>query len=190
MGFTCTLRWLTHCGRVAHIFVNKLAIIGSDNGSSPGRCEVIIWTNAEILLNQSLETNFSEIWSKIQTFSFKKMLLKTSSAKWRPSCLGLSVLRIDIYGLNNYTHLPLSSSVRAFSQIITISLKFVMCHKHKLVANEMAMISRKKYSYPIAKILIFWLILAFIHITGIFRSSRSSQVAPLAVVVTCEVLQR
>ena len=40
----------------------------------------------------TLGTNFSEILSEIHTFQFKKMHLKTSSAKRRPFCLGLSVL--------------------------------------------------------------------------------------------------
>ena len=37
--------------------------------------------------------NFCEILSKIHTFSFKKMHLKIFSAKRRPFCLGLNVLR-------------------------------------------------------------------------------------------------
>ena len=84
---------LTHWGRVTHICVSKLTIIGSDNGLSPGRRQAIIWTNGGILLIRPLGTNFSEILSEIHTFSFKKMHLKTSSAKWRPFCLGLNVLR-------------------------------------------------------------------------------------------------
>ena len=83
---------LTHWGRVTHICVSKLTIIGSDNGLSPGRRQAIIWTSAGILLIGSLGTNFSEILIGIQTFSFKKMQLKMSSAKWRPFCLGLNVL--------------------------------------------------------------------------------------------------
>ena len=39
-----------------------------------------------------LGTNFSEILIEILTFSFKKMHLKMTSGKWRPSFLGLSVL--------------------------------------------------------------------------------------------------
>ena len=76
-----------------HIYVSKLATIGSDNGLSPGRRQVIIWTNAGILLIRPLWTNFSEILIEIVIFSFKKMRLKVSSAKWRPLCLGLNVLR-------------------------------------------------------------------------------------------------
>ena len=82
----------THWGRVTHICVGKLTIIGLDNGLSPGRRQAIIQTNAEILLIGPLGTNFSEIVSEIQTFSFKKMHLILSSAKWRPFCLGLNVL--------------------------------------------------------------------------------------------------
>ena len=83
---------LTHWGRVTHICVSKLTIIGSDNGLSPGRRQAIIWTNAEILLIGPLGTNFSEILIGIQKFPFKKMHLKMSSAKWRPFSLGLNVL--------------------------------------------------------------------------------------------------
>ena len=83
---------LTHWGPVTHICVSKLTIIGSDNGLSPGRRQAIIWTNARILLIRTSGTKFSEILSEMHTFSFKKMLLKMSSGKWRPFCLGLNEL--------------------------------------------------------------------------------------------------
>ena len=72
---------------MTHICSRKLTNIRSDNGLSPGRRQAIIWTNAGILLIGPLETNFSEILIKIQTFSFNKMHLKMSSAKWHPFCL-------------------------------------------------------------------------------------------------------
>ena len=75
--------------------VGKLTITGLDNGSSPGRHQAIIWTNAEILTIRTLATNLSEILSEIHTFSFQKMHLKMSSAKWREFCLGLSVLKLQ-----------------------------------------------------------------------------------------------
>ena len=93
---------LTHWGRVTHICVGKLTIIDSDNGLSPGWRQAIIWTNAGILLIGPLRTNFNEILIGIQTFSFKKMHLKMSSAKWLPSCLGLDVL--IWYTLANHDH--------------------------------------------------------------------------------------
>ena len=77
---------LTHWGRVTHICVSELTIIASDNGLSPGRCQAIIWNNAGLLLIEPLGTNFNEISIGIQTFSFKKMHLSMSSAKWRPFC--------------------------------------------------------------------------------------------------------
>ena len=83
---------LTHWVRVTHICVSNLTIIGSGYGLSPGRRQAIICTNAGILLIWTLGANFSEILSEINTFSFRKMHLKLSSGKWRPSCLGLNVL--------------------------------------------------------------------------------------------------
>ena len=83
---------LTHWGRMTHICVGKLTIIGSDNGLSPGRRQAIMWINVGLLLIRNLGTNFSEILIGVKTFSFKKMHLKMSSGKWRPFCLGLNVL--------------------------------------------------------------------------------------------------
>ena len=77
---------LTSWDRVTHICVSKLTIIGLDNGLSLGRRQAIIWTNAGILLIAPL------ILIEITTFSLKKMHLKRSSGKYRPSCLGLNVL--------------------------------------------------------------------------------------------------
>ena len=103
---------LTHWGRVTHICVSELTIIGSDNGLSPGRCQAIIWTNDDILLIGPLGTNFNEILFGIQTFLFnkKKNNLKLSPAKWRPFCLGINVLKenYDNFGQgfpNHYSEL-------------------------------------------------------------------------------------
>ena len=76
-----------------HICVIKLPIIGSDNGLSSGRRQAIILTNAGILSIGPLGTNLNEILIEIYTFPFKKMHLKISSAKWRPFCHGLNVLK-------------------------------------------------------------------------------------------------
>ena len=98
---------LTQWGRVTHICVGKLTIIVSDNGLSPARRQAFIWNNAGILLIWPLETNFSEILIGIQTFSFKKMHLKMSSAKWRPFCLGLNVLTLIPVWIIDYIHYKL-----------------------------------------------------------------------------------
>ena len=88
----CT-RVLTHWGGVTHKCDSKLTIIGSDNGLSPGRRQAFIYTNAGVLLIGPLGKNLSEIVIEIVVFSFKEMQLKLSSAKWRPFCLGLNVLK-------------------------------------------------------------------------------------------------
>ena len=67
---------LTHWGRVTHICVGKLTILGSDNGLSPGRRQAIIWTNAGILSIGPLGTNFSEILIKLHAFYARKCVWK------------------------------------------------------------------------------------------------------------------
>ena len=98
-GESCYMSFLTHWGRVTHICVDKLTIIGSDNGLSPERRQAIIWTNAGILLIGPLGTNFSEILIEIQTFSLKKIRLKMSSAKFCSFCPCLNVLHWSEWAL-------------------------------------------------------------------------------------------
>ena len=53
---------IPHCQNSSlrpHICINKLAIIGSDNGLSPGQCQAIFWASAGILLIRPLGTNFN-----------------------------------------------------------------------------------------------------------------------------------
>ena len=68
--------------------------VGSDNGSSPGWRQAIIWNNTGILLIQSLGPNFSEILSKIHTFSFMKMHWKMMSVIWLQFGFSLNVLTL------------------------------------------------------------------------------------------------
>ena len=57
----------------------KLSIIGSDNGSSPGRCQAIIWANDGVLSIWPLRNNFNEILIEIHTFPLKKIPFKMSA---------------------------------------------------------------------------------------------------------------
>ena len=75
-----------------HICVIKLTIIGSDYGLSPGWCQAIIWTNAEILLIGPLGTNFSENEIEIYTFfiqenTFENVVWKMAAILSRPQCV-------------------------------------------------------------------------------------------------------
>ena len=88
---------LTHWGRVMHICIGNLTIIGSDNGLSPGSRQAIIWTNAIIFLSGPFGTNVNQMLIEIQTLSFTKIHLNMSFGKWWPSCLGLNVLTLFDY---------------------------------------------------------------------------------------------
>ena len=83
-------------GRVMHTCISKLNIIGSDNGFSLGWCQAIIWTNAGILLIQTLRKNFSETLIEIHISSFKHMNLKMSSAKWKSLHFDLYFIEISV----------------------------------------------------------------------------------------------
>ena len=89
---------LTPWGRVTDIYVNKLTIIGSDNGLLTGPRQAIIWTDARILVIGHLGTNSSGIFIEICTFSFKNMRLKMPSGQLRPFCLSLNVLKVSSAG--------------------------------------------------------------------------------------------
>ena len=101
ISMTCVYSFvsLTNSGRSTHICINRLTIIGSDNGLSPGRRQAIIWNNDGILLFWPLGTNFSEISIEICIFSFWKMHLKMFGW-WRPFCLGLNGLKQDPISLS------------------------------------------------------------------------------------------
>ena len=79
---------LTHWGRVMHICVGKQTNIGAVQATSHylNQCWNIV----------NLGTHFSEISIKILTFSFTKMRLTVSSAKWCPFC-HLVISSHDIY---------------------------------------------------------------------------------------------
>ena len=83
---------LTHWGRVTHICVGELMIIGSNKGLSPDRQQAIIWTNAGLLSIGALRTYVSDNLINIQQFTLNKLHVKMSSAKLGPSFLGLNVL--------------------------------------------------------------------------------------------------
>ena len=69
---------LTQRGRVTHICVIKLTIIGSYNGLSPGRHQAIIWTNAGKLLIGPLGTTSMKFYSEFKLFHSRKCIWKCS----------------------------------------------------------------------------------------------------------------
>ena len=109
-----------HWGQATHICVGILTSIGSDNGLSPGRRQAIILTKAVIFLTEPLRTDFSDILIRNKAFSFEKMILKMSSAKWCPFCLGLNVLSGPV-GIN------ISESVIELSNFSVRKMHLKMC---------------------------------------------------------------
>ena len=84
---------LTQWGRVTHICVSKLTIIGSDNGLSTGRRQAIIWTNAGILSIQTNITNKLQ-WNLkrnahvfIQENAFENVFSEMAAIWSRPQCV-------------------------------------------------------------------------------------------------------
>ena len=95
-------------------------MICSDNGLSSGRHQAIIWTKTGILLIGPLETNFSEILTKIHTFSFRKIHLEILSSVWQPFCLDLNVL--THWDWNKIAIILQNTSLNSFSR-----MKIVVC---------------------------------------------------------------
>ena len=85
---------LTHWGRVTHICVSRLTIIGSDNGLTPGRRRAIILTNAGILLIRTLGTlqwNLSpNSYIFIQENAFENVVWKMSAILSRPQYVNIA----------------------------------------------------------------------------------------------------
>ena len=96
---TATFTWLplTHLSQCRIYASLNWVIIVPGNGLSPFRRQAITWTNTELLLIGSLGTNFSESRIKLKSFSFIKMHLKMSSAKWCPFCPGGDELKVTRY---------------------------------------------------------------------------------------------
>ena len=123
---------LTHWGRVTHICVSYLSIIGSDKGLASGRRQAIIWTIAGILLIGPWETNFNEILIKILIFPFKKMRLKVSSAKWWPFCLGLNMLSEG----DTVTHPPTDTPGRLMKTTAVVFIRREVRRKARNLINR------------------------------------------------------
>ena len=130
---------LTHWGRATHIFVSETIIIGSDYGLSPGWRQAIIWTNVAIFLIGPLGTSLNEISLKINTFSFKKMHLKMSSAEWCLVDLSLNDLTNNTPYLTSAVSCGLSymNNLEKTNHFITELLHIDQVHFSRLLTYHM-----------------------------------------------------
>ena len=93
--FTLFVSWisLTHWGRLKHICVGNLTIIGSDNGLSPGWRQAITWTNVGILLitpSNKLQWNVNRnSYIFIQENPFEYDIWKMGAILSRPQCVNM-----------------------------------------------------------------------------------------------------
>ena len=83
---------LTHWSRGTHICVSNLAIIGSDNGLSPGWRQAIIWSNAGNIVNwtlgNQLQWNFNQNSNIfIHENGFESVVCEMAAILSRPQCV-------------------------------------------------------------------------------------------------------
>ena len=93
---TCIYIYLYHTSR--NVFLNMSAhaicksthlhLVSSALVQTMACSQTVIWINAHILLIRQQGIYFNEILFEIPIFSFKKMHLNMSSAKWRPFIQG------------------------------------------------------------------------------------------------------
>ena len=176
---TPILSTLTHWGRVTHICVGNLTIIGSDNGLSPGWRQAITWTNVGILLIGRLGTNISEMLIEIHTFSFKKIHLKMSSGKWRPFCLGLNVLKHCGYKLVIHLNVDTNSHELCVAVMNARRAKYFA----KLEHIQFSLSGSLDIPYPVWK---SWL--ALINSISLLGSSLVCVVSLVCSVHVCDVI--
>ena len=84
---------LTHWGRVAHICVSKINIIGSDNGLSPGRLQAIIylnqcWNIVNWTLRNKVQWNLNQkSYIFIKENTFQNIVWKIAAILSWPQCV-------------------------------------------------------------------------------------------------------
>ena len=99
---------LTHWGRVTHICVSKLTIIGSDNGLSPDQRQATTWTNDGILsttgplrnkaqwnINRNSYIFIQENASENVVWKMAAMLSRPQCVKWLPEAM-LTHCQLDL----------------------------------------------------------------------------------------------
>ena len=121
-SWKCRLpKWRPFCRGDYRSSVNWVSI-GSVNGLSPVQCQAITWTSAGLLSIGLLGTYFSEVWSGILSFWFKKIQWKMLSAKmvailsrrrwvkvgwWGFTLAFLSTLEITVLLMKSQLHISL-----------------------------------------------------------------------------------
>ena len=107
---------LTCWGRVTHVCVSKLTIIGSDDRLLPGRRQAIIWTSAGMLSIGPLGTKKNDV------FKMAAILSQPESVNWR-----WGNHRIDYYPSANEVTLKDMGKTKCCQTITRQSKEWKMC---------------------------------------------------------------
>ena len=103
----CGCFLLTYWGRMTHICVGNLTIIGPDNDLSPGRRLAIIWTNAAILLIGPMGTlqwnRHRNSYIFIQENAFQIVVWKMAAILSWPQCVNSSPPKCRIHASGNWS---------------------------------------------------------------------------------------
>ena len=110
-----------------------------------------------LTIGHPLGTYFGEIWIRIQSFSFKKVHLKMSSAKLRPFCrgfTGLSMCLIDIMGhlytyiINSHviliiviTTIQCTTVAQRYAIYVSICILFLKCQEYQKLSSSPRILS-------------------------------------------------
>ena len=105
---TNVLYKLTHWGRVTHIYASNWTIIGSDNGSSPGRHQPIIqcWNIFNWTFRNKLPWNFNRNSNLlIQENALENVVREMASILSRPQCVNVTLYHATLYRIVCKTHI-------------------------------------------------------------------------------------
>ena len=109
---------LTHWGRPTHMCVSQLTILGSDHGLSPGRRQAIIWTNAGLLLIETIVNGDKLQWNFIRNWyivildnAFENVVWKMAAILPRAQCVNPCLWLHFCQSLSLYVSLSLFSAL-------------------------------------------------------------------------------
>ena len=125
---------LTHWGRVTHICVGNLTIIGSDNGLSPGRRQAIIWTNDGKLLIGPLGNFNRNLNIFIQENAFENVVWKMSAVLSWPQCVKWKCLHT--LNVLKFALIDMPASSFLWDPVLTALSYYATLHYIPLVARK------------------------------------------------------
>ena len=145
----CSAQWdkqpvKTHCGRVMHICVSKLTIIGSDNGLSPGRrpgsapghylnqC----WNIVNWILRNRLQWNLnqnSDIF--IEKHSFENVVWEIMSISSRPQCVNVTSVSLPGKLVRRAGMLWNVPQIRCQNRVVIVQNRTLHNHVHNRSAR-------------------------------------------------------